>query len=166
MSQRKPSNLSFESWIEMQILDALERGEFTGLEGEGKPIADIDRPRDELWWVRQKLHREQVDYVPPALAIRKVHDDALRRAMVATSEAEIRSILEPVNADIRYLNSHTVSGPPTTVAPIDVDEFVDRWRASRPVDVAVEPAPEQDASVLGAPDRPGRRRFSWGRRRA
>lgn len=164
MTERKPPNVSFQTWIEKQILDAADRGAFDGLEGHGQPIADVDRPRDELWWVRQKLRREGVDYLPPAIAIRKTHDDAVRQAAIAGTEAEVRSILEPVNSEIVYLNSHTVSGPPTTVAPIDIDEFVDRWRASR-----TEPEPRgSDAlsDTTAAPIDPRRHRRFLRRRRA
>lgn len=166
MSERKPANLSFQSWVELQILDAAERGEFDGLDGEGKPIADVDHPRDELWWVRQKLRREGVDYLPPAIAIRKTHDDALRRGAAARSEAEIRSILEPVNAEIVYLNSHTVSGPPTTVAPINVDQFVDRWRHARdPHGDESSDAHRPAVAETPAHAKTGRRRWPWRLRR-
>ncbi len=38
MAPEKPVGKSWESWIEEQIRDAEDRGEFADLEGKGKPI--------------------------------------------------------------------------------------------------------------------------------
>ena len=67
MTERKPFGVSWETWIDRQIREGMERGEFDGLPGHGKPIQDVDRPHDELWWVRDKLRREGVSYLPPTL---------------------------------------------------------------------------------------------------
>ena len=131
MANRKPPGVSWESWVERQIREGIERGEFEGLPGEGRPIADIDRPRDELWWVRQKLAREQVAYLPPTLQIRKDREEALRRVDAATSEAAVRAIVEDINQRIARVNSTELVGPPSTVAKLDVDEVLSRWRAGR-----------------------------------
>jgi len=45
---------------EQRIRAAQEAGAFNGLSGAGKPIADLDRPFDELWWVRNWVRREGV----------------------------------------------------------------------------------------------------------
>lgn len=55
MTERKPPGVSWETWIERQIRQGMEQGEFDDLPGHGKPLRDIDQPRDELWWVRDKL---------------------------------------------------------------------------------------------------------------
>ncbi|HVM54239.1 MAG TPA: DUF1992 domain-containing protein [Acidimicrobiales bacterium] len=128
MTERKPPGLSFESWIDKQIRDAEERGEFDNLPGKGKPLPDIDKPRDELWWVRQKLKREDVDILPPTLQIRRDLDEAREKIRRATTEGEVREIVTAINEKIRHVNSHVVSGPPTTVAPLHEETVVDRWR--------------------------------------
>lgn len=110
------------------IRDGQERGEFEDLPGHGKPIADLDQPRDELWWIRQKLQRENVSWLPPTLAIRKERDDALDRIRRATNEAEVRRIIDEINERIRYVNSHAVDGPPSTVMLLDVERTVQGWR--------------------------------------
>jgi hypothetical protein len=46
-------------------------------------------------------------------------------------ERRVRERLEELNARIRKINRTTVAGPPTTLAPLDVDEAVRRWRATR-----------------------------------
>jgi len=58
MTERKPPGVSFESWIDRQIREAMERGEFDNLPGAGKPIPDLDKATDELWWIRQKMRSE------------------------------------------------------------------------------------------------------------
>src|SRR4051812_13875277 len=102
----------------------MERGEFDDLPGKGKPIADLDQPHDEMWWVREKLRREEVSFTPPTIAIRKELDDTLEQVRRATTEDEVRQLIEAINVRIRYINSHTVSGPPTTLAPLDIDDVV------------------------------------------
>jgi hypothetical protein len=69
MTQRKPAGLGWESWIDRQIREATERGEFDGLPGAGEPIPDLDKPFDELWWVKRKLHSEGLTYQPPSVAL-------------------------------------------------------------------------------------------------
>ena len=63
-----------------QILEATERGAFDNLPGAGRPIEDLDKPHDELWWVKQKLRRENLSYLPPTIALRKEAEDALAAA--------------------------------------------------------------------------------------
>jgi hypothetical protein len=58
MTERKPAGVPWESWIDRQIRRAEERGEFDDLPGAGRPIPDLDKPFDELWWVKDKLRRE------------------------------------------------------------------------------------------------------------
>ncbi|HSL60077.1 MAG TPA: DUF1992 domain-containing protein [Acidimicrobiales bacterium] len=133
MTERKPPGVSWQTWIDRQIEAARARGDFDGLQGHGKPIEGIDQPHDELWWVRDKLRREGVDHLPPALAIRKTAATAKQRALDAPSEAEARRIIDEVNAEIRKLNRLGAEGPPTTLMAFDVDEIVDEWRRrSRP----------------------------------
>ena len=48
MTERKPPGVGFGTWVERQIREATERGEFDNLPGTRKPIADLDKPHDEL----------------------------------------------------------------------------------------------------------------------
>ena len=128
MTERKPPGVSWQTWIDRQIEEGRARGDFDDLPGHGKPIEGIGRPRDELWWVRDKLRREGVDHLPPALAIRKKAAEAERRALQAPSEEEARRIIEEINEEIRQLNRTSVQGPPTTLMAFDVEEVVDAWR--------------------------------------
>src|SRR5262245_31649808 len=110
MTARKPPGVPWESFVEQQIREARERGEFDDLPGHGKPLPDLDRPRDELWWVRKKLRQENVSYSPPAISLRRELDEALERIGAATTEAQVRELVLAINDRIRYVNSHTISG--------------------------------------------------------
>jgi hypothetical protein len=81
-----------------------------------------------MWWVRDKLRREEVSYVPPALAVRKELDATMERIAAAQTEAEVRRHVAAINERIIYVNSHTTSGPPSTVAPLHVDRVLEDWR--------------------------------------
>src|SRR5262245_22253312 len=60
MTERKPAGVSWESWVERQIREAMERGEFDDLPGVGQPLPNIDQPYDPMWWLKEKLRRENV----------------------------------------------------------------------------------------------------------
>ena len=124
---RKPPGMTWETWIDRQIRVGMENGDFDGLPGHGKPIADIDRPHDELRWVREKLRREGYSHLPPTLAIRKDHDDTLELVRAAGTEAEVRRLVTELNQRIRKVNATATAGPPSTVAPLDVERVVAEW---------------------------------------
>jgi hypothetical protein len=130
-SSRKPPRVPFESWVERKIREGMERGEFADLPGHGQPISDIDNPRDELWWLRRKLKREEFVVLPPTLQIRKDRDDALRRVGAAPNEVRVREILADINRRIAKVNSTAITGPPSSVATLDVEDVVARWHAAR-----------------------------------
>ena len=126
---RKPPGLSWERWIERQISEAIDRGDFDGLPGAGRPIKDLGARRDEMAWIRDKLRREKAaPPPPPAIQIRIDVDAALASLGSLTTEAEVRSLVEHLNDRIRTVNRTTVIGPPTSLSPMLVDEVVDRWR--------------------------------------
>ena len=131
MTARKPPGVGFETWVERQIREAAERGEFDDLPGAGKPIPDLDEPRDELWWVKRKLRRESFSYLPPTIALRKEAEEALEAALRAATEAEVRQIVAAINRKIVDGNRKAASGPPLNLAPFDPDRVVRRWRERR-----------------------------------
>ena len=124
---RKPPGVTWESWVERSIREGIELGELDVRSGRGEPIADIDHRRADGWFAERLARREQVDDLPPALAVRRELQDARARIADATSEDEVRGIVAAINVRIRYVNSHTVVGPPSTVMPLDVDAVVEHW---------------------------------------
>ena len=131
MAGPKPPLDKWESAVERQIREAQERGEFDDLPGAGKPLPDIDRPYDELWWVRRKMRSEGLSYLPPSLQLRKDREHALARVARARSEAAVREIVQETNEHIRLVNRTGLEGPPSQVAPLDEEQVVIRWRERR-----------------------------------
>jgi Domain of unknown function (DUF1992) len=131
MTDRKPPGVGFGTWVERQIREATDRGEFDNLPGAGKPIPDLDEPHDELWWVKRKLRREQFAYLPPTIALRKEAEAALEAAARAATEAEVRQIVAAINRRIADGNRKAASGPPLNLTPFDVERVVRRWRERR-----------------------------------
>jgi hypothetical protein len=121
---RKPLSAPFESWVEQQIREAQEKGLFDDLPGTGKPLPGLDEPHDPMWWVKRKLRDENLSFLPEALQIRADLDKALE----ARTEAELREALAELNQRIARLNSRVIEGPPTTLAPVDIEAVVLRWR--------------------------------------
>jgi hypothetical protein len=128
---RKPPGVSWESWADRQIREAMARGELDDLPGSGQPLPDLDQPHDDLWWVRKKLEREQLAYLPPALALRKEWDDLIHGLPDEASESALRAKLSDLNERIRRLNRLGAPGPPSTLVPADVETVMTRWRLAR-----------------------------------
>src|SRR6478735_8865057 len=81
------------SWLllaEQRIQTAQAEGQFENLPGFGKPIPGIDEPHDELWWVKDKLKREQISSLPPALAIRLDLQNTLANSKNLPTEIQVR----------------------------------------------------------------------------
>ncbi|MEO6090084.1 MAG: DUF1992 domain-containing protein, partial [Umezawaea sp.] len=74
MTERKPTDVNFESWIDRQIREAAERGEFDNLPGAGKPLPGLQGPVEEQWWLKGYLRREGLPsdvLLPTPLLLRK-----------------------------------------------------------------------------------------------
>jgi DnaJ-like protein len=131
VADRKPPGVRWESWVDRQVREASERGEFDNLPGTGQPLPDLDKPRDEMWWVKRLIEREKLGVTPPALALRKALQDARSAIAEQSSEEAVRRIVAEINTRIRRLNRVAHTGPPSTLMPLDVEEVVERWRATR-----------------------------------
>jgi Domain of unknown function (DUF1992) len=131
MTERKPPGIGFRTWVDRQIREATERGEFDNLPGAGKPIADLDKPHDERWWIKQKLRRENLTWVPPTIALRREAEEALLAAYRASSEERVRRIVAEINGRILEGNRKAASGPPLNLTPLDVERVVRTWRERR-----------------------------------
>jgi Domain of unknown function (DUF1992) len=128
MTERKPRGIRFESWIDRQIHEAAERGDFKALPGTGAPLRDLDKPHDEMWWVKRKLRNENLSYLPPSLALRKEAHDALEGAARAATEAEVRERIAAINEKIRDAIRIGIRGPEINLAPFDVERIIEEWR--------------------------------------
>lgn len=128
MSQRKPPDLSWESFAQEQIRQAQSEGQFDNLPGFGQPIPDIDEPFDELWWIKAKMRREKLSLLPPGLQIRVDVERDLQRIWALPTESAVRREVAALNDRIRQANFAAAWGPPSTTMPLDVEEVLERWR--------------------------------------
>lgn len=129
MTERKPYGVSVETWVDRQIREAQERGEFDNLPGAGKPIPGRGQPDDELWWLKQYMAREKLTMALPAsLQIRKEVEDLAARVAKERQEAAVRRIVEQLNERIRQEIRAPSAGPPLRLATLDVDAVVEEWR--------------------------------------
>ncbi|MDQ8702471.1 DUF1992 domain-containing protein [Streptomyces sp. LHD-70] len=131
MTERKPPAVSFESWVDRQIREAEQRGDFAELPGIGRPLPGLDRPYDEQWWLKEKMRRENISVLPPALALRKEAEDALAAAEAAPTEATARRILTEINKKITSMLLRPPPGPPLGIKPYDVEDVLARRRTAR-----------------------------------
>ncbi|MCI2238178.1 MULTISPECIES: DnaJ family domain-containing protein [Kineococcus] len=158
MTGRKPGGSSFESWVERQVREAAERGEFDGLRGAGQPLRHLDRPFSAEEWAAEKARREGFDVsamLPPALALRREREELLRDAGRLRSAADVDAVVAGFNDRVRELYRRPADGPLVVVALLDAAEVRERWERARP---APAPAREPPAAVV-------RRRRWWRRAR-
>ena len=143
------------TWVDLQVRQAMERGDFDDLPGAGKPIADLGATHDPDWWVKKLIERERVTGVlPPALQLRT--DDAGLDAELdrLTSEREVRRELADFNRRVIEARRQLQGGPPVFTPTRDVDAEIERWRARRRARQAERSAPSTPAPTR----RRGRRR--------
>src|SRR5262245_62095566 len=114
----------WQSLAEHRIREAQAAGEFDNLPGLGQPIKGIDEPYDELWWVKDKLKREGLSSLPPALALRLDVERTLARIHLLVAENDVRQELTALNERIRKLSLGPLWGPPVDVVPLDLEPAV------------------------------------------
>ncbi len=127
--KRKP-NETHESYVERLIREAQEEGAFDRLSCAGKPLPLTGGELPEAWWIKEKMKREKLSSLPESIAIRYEAEGVLESLARESDEQVVRERLLAVNAKIRRLNATYIGvGPPTTLAPFDVEAVVRRWRA-------------------------------------
>jgi hypothetical protein len=163
MTDRKPADMTFTSWIDKQIAEATERGAFDNLPGAGKPIPHHGDEDAAEAWLREYLRKEGVSaeaLLPPPLRLRKAIDRLAQAVPAMASERDVRDAVAELNHEIREWRRIPV-GPPVFVPLVDEEAMVSRWRASRPAPGALPQPPPEDAAAAGPRDR-----LPWWRRSA
>ena len=120
-------------WVDLQIKQAMERGEFDNLPGAGKPLGDLGSPHDRDWWLKKLIEREKITVLPAALQLRKDDaelDDVLDRE---TAEKVVREMVEDFNRRIVAARRQLQGGPPVVMPTRDVEAEVMAWRERRRV---------------------------------
>ncbi|HWS31566.1 MAG TPA: DnaJ family domain-containing protein [Actinoplanes sp.] len=133
MTERKPIGVGFESWVEQQITEATERGDFDGLPGAGKALPAGDD--DEDWWVRSYARRQEVPSdvsLPAPLLLRRQADEIDDQVRGLDTESQVRAAAEDLNRRVR--DSWRRPAEHRLVARlVDVEAVLQRWRENRPL---------------------------------
>lgn len=166
MTERKPRQQSFPSWIDQQIADAEKRGVFENLPGAGKPL-NLKPTGDGDYgqaWIRDYARREGVppeEFLPTPLQLRREIERLAETVAEMRSEAEVRETFGDLNRRIIEWRRIPV-GPPIHVRLVNIDEMVARWRASHAANAAAQPGepaqPPPAAAQSPRQARPVRRR--------
>jgi hypothetical protein len=122
----------YESWVDKQIREATERGEFDNLPGSGKPLPDRNELYDEDWWLKQWIAREGITgdtALPTTLRLRREIEDIQKAAARKTSERDVRDLVDDLNRRIVDAIRGHVDGPPVPLRRVDADAVVRGWRA-------------------------------------
>ena len=142
MNQRKPSDLSFTSWIDRQISEAAQRGAFDDLPGAGKPLPKSP-PDAAQAWLRDYAHREGVspdDLLPIPLRLRKEVERLTATVAELATEQQVRAEAAELNRQIIQWR-RIPEGPPVYLRLIDADALASRWRAAHPEQPPAPPDP-------------------------
>jgi hypothetical protein len=128
MTERKPLETSWETWIEAQIRVAKEDGAFDNLPGAGKPLPNSGQEYDPLWWQKQLVQREQITVLPASLELLRKVQEELATIEKLDDEATVRSRVAALNVEIAKVNATALEGPPTRLGTLNADQVVAQWR--------------------------------------
>ena len=120
-----------QTWVDVQVRQAMERGDFDDLPGAGKPIEDLGESHDPNWWIKKLVEREKVALLPPSVALRKEDAELEAKLDKLNVEAEVRRHVEDFNQRVVAARYRLPEGPPLVTMPRDVDETLAAWRARR-----------------------------------
>ncbi len=143
MTERKPPEKSFPSWIDQQIIEAEQRGVFDNLPGTGKPIPATEETDYTQAWLRDYLRREGVsteELLPTPLKLRKESERLTAALPGLPSERAVRETVEQLNRRIMDWRRNSI-GPPIFVPLVDEETMVSRWEQARSADLAKSTGP-------------------------
>ncbi len=104
---------------ERRIQDAIRKGEFDDLPGQGRPLEGLDRPYDPHWWVKEWLAREREadQRAEDLLEIERM----ARRLWAATSLERLGEVMDEIDTE------RAAAG----LDPLDRDETKKLWLSVR-----------------------------------
>jgi hypothetical protein len=151
-----------QTWVDLQVRQAMERGDFDDLPGAGKPIEGLGGHHDPNWWLKKLVEREHIAVLPPSLALRK--EDAELDGVLdkLNTDGEVRRHLTDFNERVVAARYRTPEGPPLITMPREVDAEVEAWRERRTTRLAEQRRKAREA--LAAKPRETERRRRWWRR--
>jgi hypothetical protein len=142
------------TWVDLQIRQAMERGEFDRLPGAGKPIEGLGAEHDPEWWLRGLIERERIALLPASLSLRKEDAELDDRLDALHVEADVRREVEEFNARVIRARYRPAEGPPLITMPRDVEATVEAWATRREARLAAR----RTAAAAEPPRRWWRRR--------
>jgi hypothetical protein len=131
MTERKPREITFASWVDQQISDAAERGAFDNLPGAGKPIS---RRGGTDAWLQDYLRREGVsadELLPTPLRLRKEVERLTETVQDLRSEDEVREVVKVLNRRIVEWR-RIPDGPPVYLRLVEATRAAGPGPARRP----------------------------------
>jgi len=149
-----------QTWVDLQVRQAMDRGEFDDLPGKGKPIADLGGHHDPDWWIKKLVERENIAVLPPSVQLRKEDAELDDRLDKLTREDDVRRELDDFNKRVVAARYRLPEGPPLVTMPRDVEATVAAWKDRRE-----QRRRRVRAEAAAAPATPAARRSWWRRRR-
>lgn len=143
-----------QTWVDLQVRRAMERGDFDDLPGAGKPIEGLGAEHDPDWWLKKLVERERIAVLPPSVQLRKEDAELDARLDEYAAESQVRAHVEDFNERVIRARYQLPEGPPLVTMPRDVEATVEAWRERR----AARRVPPAEPAVRG------RRRHWWNRR--
>jgi hypothetical protein len=150
------------TWVDLQVRQAMERGDFDDLPGAGKPLK-LDETHDPNWWLRKLVERENVAVLPPSLALRKEDAELDGTLDKLQTEADVRRHVTDFNERVVAARYRLPEGPPLVTMPRDVDAAVTAWLERRKVRLAEQRAKARQA-LAEQKAQPRERKRRWWRR--
>ncbi|WP_166391325.1 DUF1992 domain-containing protein [Nocardioides ochotonae] len=152
-----------QTWVDLQVRRAMERGDFDDLRGAGRPIQGLGSEHDPDWWLKGLIERERVVVLPPSVELRKEDAGLEDHLDTLNTEGQVREHLEDFNSRVIAARYRLPEGPPLITMPRDVDVEVAAWqerRAARRLDRGLDQLDRRTG-----PDQPRRRWWQRPRRR-
>jgi hypothetical protein len=146
MTERKPPSMDTKDWVEAQIKQAQQQGEFDDLAGAGKPLPKLADPQDPDWWVKDFIRREKIEadvLLPPTMQLRKEKARIREHVQTMRTETEVRDYLEDLNQRI-LVQVRDATGPVIPVGRTDEDAVLRQWREDRESLRTAQPEPAPD----------------------
>jgi len=148
MTERKPSGMSFETWVDQQIAQAQARGAFDNLSAAGRPLPRRVREQSSYEWALEWARRENGGadgMLPPGLALRKERDGLPEVVTPLPSEDAVRAVVDEFNERVAAHWRRPADRADAVPGMADLDALLDHWRANRPPPEPEAPPPPPTA---------------------
>lgn len=154
-----------QTWVDLQVRRAIERGDFDDQPGAGRPIEGLGAEHDPDWWLKGLIERERVVVLPLSVELRKEDAGLDDHLDTLPTEGQVREHLADFNSRVIAARYRLPEGPPLITMPREVEAEVGAWharRAARDRDRLQHNRLDQRSDPLDQRD--GRKRRWWRRR--